>query len=286
MTSQSCSELIDRQRYPLDEENSPQLEGTVRVVREALAADGCAVLPGFLSEGGLAALTREARDRVDQVYYSPQRRCNVYFDDGDPDLGETHPRNRFLDRTNGFITSDCFGDETRSRQLYDWRALADFLARCLGRDELFIYDDPVSNMIVNVCREGQQFNWHFDTNEFTITLLLQAAEKGGDFEYVPGLRTASDERYQAVNQVLDGDRSNVRTLQLKPGDLQFFMGRYSLHRVSPCHGDSPRLLLIMSFTEVPGVIGSRHRVQSLYGKTTELHRAAEKNRVRTDGLLD
>ena len=286
MSTLSCPQLIDCQRYPLDQQDSPQLARTIADVQAALAQDGCAVLPGFLSEHGLDALIQEARSRVDKVYYSPQQRCNVYFDDGDPDLADSHPRNRFLNRTNGFITSDCYGDETHSRQLYGWQPLAAFLASCLGREELFIYDDPVSNMIVNVAREGQEFNWHFDTNEFTITLLLQGAESGGEFEYVPGLRSASDECYGAVAKVLDGDRSQVKTLQLRPGDLQFFLGRYSLHRVSPCQGPTPRLLQIMSFTEVPGVIGSRRRVQTLYGKTTEAHLAAEKNRIRADGLLD
>ena len=49
-----------------------------------------------------------------------------------------------------------------------------FLEECLQKDELFIYDDPISNMIINVIKPGQFFNWHFDTNEFTITMLLES----------------------------------------------------------------------------------------------------------------
>ena len=121
---------------------------------------------------------------------------------------------------------------------------------------------------------------------FEAAELDQRVSKQEFDERVPGLRSASDECYKAVGRVLDGERSAVKTLNLRPGDLQFFLGRYALHRVSPCHGPTPRLLLIMSFTEVPGVIGSRHRVQTLYGKTTDVHHAAEKHRVRADGLLD
>lgn len=278
--------VVNIARYPVHLSGTRALAEVVTGIRSALDADGCAVLPGFLTADGLSALTGEARDRIERVYYSPERRCNVYFDDGDTTLAPEHPRNRFLPRTNGFITADCFGPETCSRELYAWAPLASFLARCLGRDELFVYDDPVSNMIVNVSRQGQEFNWHFDTNEFTITLLLQAAETGGDFEYVPALRTPTDERYDAVGRVLDGDRSDVRKLNLQPGDLQLFLGRYALHRVSPCHGETPRLLLIMSFTEVPGVIGSRRRVQTLYGKTMPVHHRGQHDRVRADGLLD
>ncbi len=86
--------------------------------------------------------------------------------------------------------------------------------------------------------------------------------------------------------MLDGDRSEVRTLDLRPGDLQFFLGRFSLHRVTPNTGDTTRLLLIMSFSERPGSVGSVQRIRSLYGKVTDEHRAASAAPVRADALMD
>ncbi len=159
-----------------------------------------------------------------------------------------------------------------------------FLADCLGKDELFIYDDPVSNMIVNVQAPGEEFNWHFDTNEFT--MLLQSADDGGEFEYVPDLRSTTDECNDNVTAVLDGDHSRVHILSLDPGDLQLFLGRFSLHRVSPNRGDTKRLLLIMSFSERPGSVGSVERIRSLYGKVTERHLTAAATPVRADALTD
>ena len=176
-----------------------------------------------------------------------------------------------------------FGEETTAHRLYYWEPLKQFLAECLGKQELFIYEDPVSNMIVNVGKPGQQFNWHFDTNEFTITMLLQAAQSGGIFEYVPGLRSAQDECYTEVKDVLDGDRSRVRQLELNAGDLQFFLGRFSLHQVTANTGNDDRLLLIMSFSEKPGMIGSLARVKDLYGKVTEAH---TQSKVRADNRVD
>ena len=188
-----------------------------------------------------------------------------------------------LPRTNGFITADLFEPETVAHRLYHWQPLNQFLAECLGKDQLYLYEDPVSNMIVNLGRPGQQFNWHFDTNEFTITMLLQPASSGAHFEYVPDLRNAQDECYEDVKKVLEGDRERVKRLELNAGDLQFFLGRFALHQVTENTGDNDRLLLIMSFSEQPGMIGSLVRVQNLYGKVTEAHRAAQ---VRADGLVD
>ena len=279
----TCTEIINHARYPIDELDHPQRRQVIEQVRAELADDGCAVIRGFFSASGLQALLAEASDRKSQAYYSERKNCNVYLNDGDPDFPQDHPLNIFIPRTNGFITADLFDEETASHRLYYWKPLNQFLAECLGKDELFIYEDPVSNMIVNVGKPGQQFNWHFDTNEFTITMLLQAADSGGHFEYVPGLRTAQDECYDEVKQVLDGDRSRVKRLELNAGDLQFFLGRFSLHQVTANSGNTDRLLLIMSFSEKPGMVGSMARVKNLYGKVTDAH---ADSRVRADNLVD
>ncbi len=278
-------ELIDSGRYPIDEPG-PRRAAVVDQVRASLEDDGCAVLPGFLSAAGLKALLGEAIEREDRAFYNPVSQANVHLGDPDPLLPTDHPRNRFFPRTNGFVRADVWDAGTHSKRLYDWAPLKDFLQDCLGKDELHVYEDPVSNMIVNVQRTGEEFNWHFDTNEFTITMLLQPADVGGEFEYVPGLRSPLDENEAGVTAVLDGERSGVRTLDLRPGDLQFFLGRFSLHRVAPNQGETTRLLLIMSFSERPGSVGSVQRIRSLYGKVTDVHRSANAAPVRADALLD
>ncbi len=276
-------QIINYSCYPIDDTDDVKRRTTIEKVREQLADDGCAVIRDFFSKEGLQALLTEANERKADTYYSASKLCNVYLNDGDPKFPEDHPINVFIPRTNGFITADLFGDDTHSRQLYYWEPLKQFLCECLGKDELYIYEDPISNMIVNVSHSEQQFNWHFDTNEFTITMLLQPADSGGHFEYVPGLRSTEDECYDEVDKVLNGDRSRVKRLDLNAGDLQFFLGRFSLHKVTENLGDTDRLLLIMSFSEQPGMVGSMARVKSLYGKTTNAHKQAT---IRADGLVD
>ena len=100
------------------------------------------------------------------------RQMRVHLVDADVELPDDHPRNIFIPRTNGFITADLLGEDTAAHRLYYWKPLKQFLADCLNKEKLFIYEDPVSNMIINVGSPGEQFNWHFDTNEFTITINL------------------------------------------------------------------------------------------------------------------
>lgn len=286
MVAVNFRELINHGEYPVEDLDDSKRQKTIEQIRAELAEDGCAVIQDFISADGLQKLLAEAQERKYRAYFSPNKLCNVYLGDGDAELPDDHPRNVFMSRTNGFVTADLLGEETVSRQLYYWEPLRRFLADCLGKKELFIYDDPISNMIVNVGKPGQQFNWHFDTNEFTITILLKAAASGGYFEFVPGLRTQRDECYDEVKKVIQGDRSRVKRLQLNAGDLQFFLGRFSLHQVTENTGDDDRLLLIMSFTEKPGVIGNPVRVKGLYGKVTEAHVENQQDLVRSDKLLD
>ena len=278
--------LVDIARYPLGNPQDDRYRKTLSLIWARLEQDGCAVIPGFLSSLGLSRLLDEAKERRELAYFSANKKSYVYFSADDPSFAKDHPRRIFLERTNGFITSDCYSEKTASRVLYHWPALMTFIQDCLGKDRLYIYEDPVSNMIVNVLTPESQFNWHFDTNEFTITMLLKSAVSGGHFEYAPNLRNANDECYKDVGAVLRGDTQQVTRLNLAPGDLQLFLGRFSLHRVTKNTGLSDRLLLIMSFAEKPGMIGSVERTRELYGKVTEQHLEAQVQRVRADELMD
>ena len=278
--------LIDLNNYPIHQPDSAEYLEIVKSVRLDLTEDGCSVLSNFLSVEGLDTITNEAKERKSQAYYAESKLCNVYLANGNPNEAEDHPQNIFLERTNGFITADLLGKGTYSHMLYHWQPLREFLTICLSKKKLYIYEDPVSNMIVNLCKPGQTFNWHFDTNEFTITFLLRGAESGGYFEFVPNLRTKDDECFEEVKKVLNGDRSRVKRLNLNAGDLQFFLGRFSLHRVTHNIGSTDRLLLIQSFTEMPGIIGNPQRVKDLYGKTTKDHKDKVGDRARSDQLLD
>ena len=111
------------------------------------------------------------------------------------------------------------------------------------------------------------------------------AEAGGEFEYCPNIRCAEDERFDAVRDVLDGSVGGER-LPLRPGDLQLFKGRYSLHRVSPVEGAVARHSAIFAYSERPGVIGSVARTRQLFGRVLPEHLAAEGRAVRSDRLLD
>src|SRR3546814_14869473 len=67
-----------------------------------------------------------------------------------------------------------------------------------------------------------------------------------DLEYVPALGRRRGERDDDVRQVLAGDRSRVRIVAYRPGDLALLRGRDALHRVTPTRGARERCVAVRS----------------------------------------
>lgn len=276
--------FIDTDRYPVDKPNSDEYAALIAHIHDELEQDGCAVLKGFVREEVLPDLITEA-DQAAPNAHDSRNRTNVYFSQDDQSLDLSHPKRRFYDRSNAFIPADNFGVDSALRAIYEWPSFFQFMRQALDEREdcFFRYADPLADVIVNMAGEGNGFPWHFDTNNFTVTLALQNAEGGGDFEYAPNIRSG-DENFEAVREVLDGASDLVTTLRLEPGDLQIFKGRYSLHRVAPLTGVRPRYVAIFSYVEQEGMVGSPERAKQLYGKVLPIH--LERAGLRADAYLD
>jgi hypothetical protein len=281
MKDWSANDLIDLARYPIHREGAAR-DAVVAGVRASLAEDGCAVLKRFLTPQAIAALTVEA-DRVAANGHRSFNRTNPYFTQDDPGLPADHPKRQFFERSNTFIPADNFLPEGPLRSIHDFYGFDRFIQDCLQEEKFYRYADPLADVIVNMAEEGNGFPWHFDTNNFTVTLAIQNAEQGGAFEYAAGIREGG-ENFDEVARVLAGTSERIRVLHLEPGDLQLFRGRYSLHRVAPLTGVRRRYVAIFSYVEEPDMVGTPERALQLYGKALPIH--YERAGRRADSYID
>ncbi|MGI9644662.1 MAG: HalD/BesD family halogenase [Ilumatobacteraceae bacterium] len=280
-------DLVDLGRYPLDRPGDPSLVAAVDLARGELRADGCAVVRGLVLAEAVARLDAEIVGGKHTTHYSTETMNPYFHTDPNPSFPDHHPVNTFIERSSGFIPGDSWDQGGSMTALFRSPALAAFLAACLEVPALHCYADPLAGLTANILDPGQQFTWHFDTNDFAVTVLVAEASEGGLFEYVPAIRSAADEGFGAIQAVLDGGRAGVRTLELRPGDLQIFRGRHSLHRVTRVGTDSPsRHAAIYAYTLEAGVIGRVERTTQLFGRVLPEHVEAEEARVRSDALLD
>ncbi len=280
-------DLVDLGAFPIQDPACGGYAAAVDAARAGLRAEGCAVLGGFVRPEAVARLNGEICERRHAIHYSTQV-MNPYFHTAlNPDYPADHPVNTFIERSSGFIPGDAWERGCATDVLFRAPEAARFIADCLEIEALHCYDDPLAGLTANICDPGQQFTWHFDTNDFAVTVLVQPADDGGMFEYVPQIRSATDEGFDAIAAVLAGGREQVRTLELRPGDLQIFRGRHSLHRVTRVGARSrPRHAAIFAYTLEPGVIGRVERTRQLFGRVLPEHEKAERQRVRSDPLLD
>ncbi|MEV7098582.1 arpA protein [Amycolatopsis sp. NPDC051045] len=282
-TSVDALEMVDTGRYPLTEPGSPAWRATVRRTRADLADVGCSVLADFVRPE-LHEVLRAECAALEPHAYTKIEKVNAYNTAIDEPLPEDHPGRTIMERGNAFVARDHIPASSIISRLYTSPLFQRFVADCFGLPGLHELADPLSGLTLNVIAPGRAHPWHFDTNSYTVSMLTQAAADGGTFEYCPGIRSAADENFAAVRSVLAGDTRPVRRLNLRPGDLQLFRGRFALHRVSTVEGAIARHSAIFAYSERPGVIGSVERTRQLFGRVLPAHLAGRTD--RGDELLD
>jgi len=191
----------------------------------------------------------------------------AYLEFPDFSLPPEHPRLQFADYAVGAVAYDITPRTSLLRRLYEWDPLKDLIEAVLDRGPLYRYGDPFGALNLAVMGEGEQLQWHFDQTDFVVSLAIQSAEVGGDFEVAPRLRQADNEHYDEVAAVLAGDGSRVQTLAMTPGTLLVFEGRHSLHRVSPIGGSRLRHVGLLAYDTAPGTMGSAVLRSDRYGRT-------------------
>jgi len=281
------ADFIDLDRCPVHKSGSPEYLAAVEHARAGLRADGCAVVEDLLRPEAVRIISDEIVARKHTTHFSTQN-INPYFHvTPDPNYPDRHPVNTFIERSSGFIPGDSWEPHTATSILFHSAELAQFVADCLEVPTLYCYADPLAGLTANILDPGQQFTWHFDTNDFAVTVLVDEADEGGLFEYVPMIRDADHEGFDSIQEILEGGTKAVHTLDLSAGDMQIFRGRYSLHRVTRVPlGSAPRHAAIFAYTQEPGVIGRLERTRQLFGRVLPEHEAAERERVRSDQLID
>jgi hypothetical protein len=251
----AAHDLVDRTRYPVDALASPDGRALVDVCRAQLAADGACELPGFSSAMATKQLAHEASALAPLAHHS-RVEGTVYLDLPDDTAPRGHPRRVVGPNAVGAVAYDMFPADSAIRALYEWPALRDLVAACLGVERVFPYADPLGALNLAVMRAGDELAWHFDQTDFVVSLALAPADDGGDFEFVPRIRRPDDEREDEVAAVLAGDARRTRRLPMTSGTLLLFEGRYSLHRVTPIVGETPRLVALLAYDTKPGTVST------------------------------
>jgi hypothetical protein len=237
-------------------------------LRTELRSTGVAVVPGFLGDDAVAELAAEC-DALAAAAYHQDVQGTPYLELPDTAAWPPgHPRVTWSRSSVHTVAYDRFDPGTSPlRALFESDELLRFVGAILGRDPLYRYADPLGAMNLAVMVEGDELGWHFDQTDFVVSLAIQSSEHGGEFEAVQQVRSDANERYDTVARVLAGEAPElVQTLPFTPGTLMLFEGRWSLHRVTPVRGSTPRYVGLFGYDTKPGTMSSEVLKQVRYGR--------------------
>ena len=276
--------IIDLKQYPIQDLNSPLMKELIKKFKSDLDQFSYATIPNFILPKSLKIMNTELEKQLDEVYMSKQSINAYLYSKDDSSLPKDHPKRIFMDRDNGYLNSDLFEKDSEMKFLYEQEDLLKFVSACLGISPIYRWADPLACHAYNVMKPEGILPWHFDSCEFTLSIMIQTPEKGGIFEYCPNIREPGNENFEEVKKVLDGDRKRVRQIKLEPGDLQIFKGRFTLHRVTKIEGNLSRYLCIPAYVLDPWRVNTPEHSRAIYGKVLPIH--IERNKARPDGLAD
>ncbi len=259
-------DVLDLEAFPLDSPKSEAYQSLVARCRSEMAGGGLFNLDGFLKPEVAQAEAQALTPLMDRSSYLHKRRHNIYFKKDLEGVSPEHPALAEFETSNNTLCSDqLLGSVVEA--IYNWKPLQHFLAEVMDKPALYPMDDALAAFNVMRYQEGQALNWHFDRSEFTVTLLLQAPEKGGEFEYRTELRSIDDPNYDGVARLLAGDDPQMQRMNVVPGTLNVFRGVNTPHRVTPVVGDRARMIAVLTYYERPGARFTAAEQLGFYGRT-------------------
>ena len=277
------NDIVDLDIYPINQLSNQKYKDIINHNKKLLDNNGCCVLKNFIKEVSINRMKQEAEHKLNKVHWTKDKH-NPYFTKDDETLPKDHPKRIFTARESGYINSDDLEQDSDLNHLHDSDEMLKFVSDCLGVYPLYKWVDPLGKNPYSIMQPGHYFPWHFDGNEFTLSILVQKSEKGGIFDYSPDLRSKDNESFENVTKVLRGDRSTVKSLDLEPGDLQIFKGRFSMHRVTKIEGETSRYIALPCYVKDSYRVNKPEHSIQVYGKAMPIH--YERNNIEADGLTD
>jgi hypothetical protein len=260
----TISSLVDVRRFPihdLDGAGAPLL----KECRNALEESALCYLPNFLLTETLDAIRREILAAQALAYWIESDRTLYSWRDLS-NLPTAHPARVSSPHRLSSITRDKFDEAATLLSLFKCDELTEFIRRALATESLNRVECPYLSMNVKVMGESAQHGWHFDTNDGAVSLLVQSARAGGEYQYVPYIRSDTHENYEQIANIVGGDHRVVKQVDITPGTLCIFKGSRSLHRVSPVsEGDPDRLIALFAYDPKPGLVYNDRTLQTVLG---------------------
>lgn len=261
-------DIVNLDAYPITNRADPRRQALVTRLNQELEEKQFVSLPDFILPDARRRAVADAMAALPNAHHNCSKRNCYLHRQGDPALPEDHPKNIMMEASSRMLAYDRLPNDCPVKTLYHWEPVRQMVAEIVGSNKLYDNEDPCQPVNLVCYETGDRSAWHFDSvNAFTMTLMLQAAEGGGDFELVPNTRSDEDENYDYVARVLKGEcPQDAVSVARAAGSLCIFRGCNSMHRVSPVEGPTMRIMGVFVYENEPGVVGDPEVNATVYGR--------------------
>ena len=164
--------IINLEKYPINDIGSLKYKELTNYTRKQLNEDGCCVLPNFIKPDSIRKMKDEVDRNLSKIYFTSDKH-NPYFTKDDKTLHEEHPKRIFTVRQSGYLNSDDLEKDSDLDKFYDLEEMLKFVSDSLEVFPLYTWADPLGKNPYSVMHTDHYFPWHFDGNEFTLSILIQ-----------------------------------------------------------------------------------------------------------------
>ncbi len=239
----------------------------LNICKNKLRNNSVLQLDNFLLSESLKKIQNEANHLHSKAFYCSQDHT-VLLSRRSNKLNIYDPCNIEVKSDKGCVPHDLIPPDSDLRKLYKSRDFVNFLENVLNLKKIYPYKDNLSSINYNYYEKNQQLGWHFDNASFAITLMIQASDSGGIFQYINKGRDFDNNVIDKnlIKLVLN-DNYPVNDLSVKPGTLILFYGRNYLHRVTPVTSEKCRILVTLNYNLEEGVELSENARLTFFGRT-------------------
>jgi len=259
--------ILDLDVYPVQDRTNPERAKIIARCKADLDENMYCAIPAIIRPDALSVMAEEATALRPEAFDNNSNR-NVYLQrQTDSAFSAEHARNILSGTSTRMIAYDQIAATSPLKVFYHADEVRELIADIVGADVLYDNVDPYQPANYVCYEEGDRSSWHFDSdNSFTVTLMVQAAQTGGEFQMSPNARSDSDQNYEHVAKVLKGECDDTTvSVGREPGALCIFRGCNALHRVSEVRGSTMRIMGVFVYEREPGVLGDPEINATIYG---------------------
>ena len=268
--------IVNLDTYPINDNKSTRYQSIIQSSISQLDSQGFVKLHNFLQPEIVDELTSSMLQLEQRgIGFYSNNSHNVFLEDDTNGSSSStssqsmNPHHIQLKSSKLILNAHDLAAHTELNDLFTSQSFVNFISSIL-KTKLYPSSDPYGKYYGNIFNLGDKLDWHFDQSEYSISLILQTTQEGGEFQFAPDSKAVVQNwdtmplDLEEVSRKLAPHSKIVHRPLLAAGDIYIFHGQNSLHRVSEITKGT-RINIILTYNTEMNVELNSYTLQKFFG---------------------